>query len=253
MARDIRQFDLIQLNLIGSWGGEGGGIYATGESYTYTAEAFREYFRHLKPQGMLSASAWLSSPPRTFLKLLALSVETLDREGTGDISRSVVAIRSWETGTVIIRKGQFNGEDITRIKDFCKKRGFDLVYFPGMELGDANRYSVLERPVYHQAVEALLSRNTRDQLYEDYLFNIRPPTDDKPYFFHFFRLSALGYLFKTLGREWIPFMEWGTVILWATLLQALIIAPLFIFLPLVFIRGKGRPSFLGKGENLYLF
>ena len=253
MARDIRQFDLIQLNLIGSWGGEGGGIYATGESYTYTAEAFREYFRHLKPQGILSASAWLSSPPRTFLKLLALSVETLDREGTGDISRSVVAIRSWATGTVIIRKGQFNREDITRIRGFCKKRGFDLVYFPGIELGDVNRYSVLERPVYHQAVEALLSRNTRDQLYEDYLFNIRPPTDDKPYFFHFFRLSALGYLFKTLGREWIPFLEWGTVILWATLLQALIIAPLFIFSPLVFIRGKGGPSFLGKGKTFTYF
>jgi hypothetical protein len=56
-----------------------------------------------------------------------------------------------------------------------------------------------------------------------------------------------------LGREWIPFLEWGYVILWATLAQALILAPLFIFLPLVFIRDKQRISPLRKGKIFLYF
>jgi hypothetical protein len=47
VAGDLSTYDLIQLGLIGSWGGVGGGIFATGENYIYTTEAFAEYFEHL--------------------------------------------------------------------------------------------------------------------------------------------------------------------------------------------------------------
>ncbi|MBW2332391.1 MAG: hypothetical protein JRF08_02715, partial [Deltaproteobacteria bacterium] len=224
----------------------------TGENYIYTIEAFQEYFEHLKPQGIFSASAWLSSPPRTFLKLIALSVETLDTKWRGDISRSVVAIRSWATGTVLIKKGEFSFAELIKIKNFCKRRAFDLVYYPGIDRGEVNLYSILEKPVYYEGICHLLRRGTRDEYYENHVFNIKPPTDDKPYFFHFFRLSSFFYLLKTLGREWIPFVEWGYVILWGTLVQALIIAPLFMFLPIIFIRNKGRLSFLEK-EKIFLY
>jgi len=253
IARELGTYDLIQLGLIGSWGGVGGGIYATGENYIYTIEAFREYFEHLKPQGVLSASAWLSSPPRTFLKLLALAVETLDQKDGGDISSSIVGIRSWASGTVLVKKGGFSASEVKRLRDFCKERAFDLVYYPGIDHEEVNQYSVLDKPVYYEAICDLLQSDKRDEFYEKYVFNIRPPTDDKPYFFHFFQLSALLYLLKTLGREWIPFLEWGYVILWGTFVQALIVAPLFIFLPLVFIGGGQRPSPLGKGKVFLYF
>jgi len=246
MARQPGKYDLIQLGLIGSWGGVDGGVYATGENYMYTTEAFQSYFDHLKPQGVLSVSAWLNSPPRSFLKLLASSIETLETKTRGNISFSVAAIRSWATGTVLIKKGKFNFSEIIKIKDFCKKRAFDLVYYPGIEQREINLYSILERPFYYQGIRKMLRKDTRATFYKNHLFNIQPPTDNKPYFFHFFRLSALFYLFKTMGREWIPFVEWGYVILWGTLVQALIIAPLFMFLPLVFMKNKRRLSSLGK-------
>jgi len=253
ISRDTSTYDLIQLGLIGSWGGVGGGIYATGENYIYTIEAFQEYFEHLKPCGILSASTWLSSPPRTFLKLLALAVETVDKKGGGNSSCSIVAIRSWATGTVLIKKGEFSFLEIIKIKDFCKERAFDLVYYPRIDQGEVNRYSILEKPVYYEAISNLIRKDKRDEFYENYVFNIKPPTDDKPYFFHFFRLSSFFYLLNTLGREWIPFIEWGYIILWGTLVQALILAPLFIFLPLIFIRGEERVSSLGKGKIFLYF
>lgn len=254
IAGGVGPYELIELGLIGSWSGLGGGIYATGENYVYTREAFKEYFEHLEPQGMLSASAWLSSPPRTFLKLLTLALETLENTGAEDASRSIVAIRSWATGTVLIKKGGFTPTEISLIRDFCERRAFDLVYYPGIDRTELNRFSVLEKPVYFETVSQFLHTGAKDKLYERYVFNIRPPTDDKPYFFHFFRLAALPYLAKTLGKEWIPFLEWGYVILWATLVQALIVAPLLMFLPLVFIGTHGkRPSSLRKGSVVLYF
>jgi len=253
MARDHRKYDIIQLGLIGSWGGAGGGIYATGENYIYTKEAFQEYFAHLKPQGILSTSAWLSSPPRSFLKLLALAVETLDKDGAKDISGSMVAIRSWATGTVLVKKGKFSSAEVLKIKDFCQERAFDLVYYPGIDEKEVNYYNILKKPVYYETIADLLNKDKREAVYKNYSFNIKPPTDDKPYFSHFFKLSALPHLLKTLGKEWIPFLEWGYIILGATLGQTLILAPLFIFLPLIFIRSKGKSFPLGKGKIFFYF
>jgi hypothetical protein len=165
----------------------------------------------------------------------------------------MVAIRSWATGTVLMKKGEFSFAEVMTIKDFCKKRAFDLVYYPGIDRAEVNHYSILEKPVYYEAIGNLLDSDKRDKFYENYVFNIKPPTDDKPYFFHFFRLSSFFYLLNTLGREWIPFLEWGYIILWGTLAQALILAPLFIFLPLVFTRSKERLSSLGKGKIFLYF
>jgi len=235
ISRDESSYDLIDMGIIGSWGGLGSGIYATGENYVYTREAFQNYFTHLKPQGMLSASVWLSSPPRAFLKLLALALETLENAGVEDPSRQMAAIRSWATGTVLIKNGGFTGSEIERIKAFCRKRAFDLVYYPGIDSSQVNRFSILDNPIYFETVSRLLNTAGRDELYERYMFNIRPPTDDRPYFFHFFKLAAFPFLARTLGKEWIPFLEWGYVILWATLAQALIGAPILMLLPLIFL------------------
>jgi len=254
LAGKADMYDLIELGLIGSWGGVGGGIYATGENYVYTKEAFKEYFEHLGSQGVLSASAWLTSPPRPFLKLLALALETLENAGAQDASRSIAAIRSWATGTVLIKNGTFSPSDIMHIRDFCKQRAFDLVYYPGIERKEVNHFTVLEDPIYFETVSRLIHTGTKDEMYKSYMFNIRPPTDDKPYFFHFFKLAALPVLTKMLGTQWIPFLEWGYVILWATLLQALIAAPLLMILPLVFNSAHGeKPSPLRKGSTVLYF
>jgi len=247
-------YDLIELGLIGSWGGVGGGIYATGENYVYTKEAFQEYFDRLQPQGVLSASAWLTSPPRPFLKLLALALETLDSAGAKDASRSIVAIRSWATGTVLIKNGTLSPADILQIRAFCKQRAFDLVYYPGIKRQEVNHFTILESPIYFETASRLIQAVVKEEIYGNYLFNIRPPTDDKPYFFHFFKLAALPVLTKILGTQWIPFLEWGYVILWATLLQALIAAPLLMLLPLVFNRThRGKTSHIRKGSTVLYF
>jgi hypothetical protein len=236
IARELNSYDLIQLDLIGTWGGVGGGIYATGENYAYTREAFETYYARLKPQGILSASTWLNSPPRAFLKLLALALDTAEGRSGRERSRSIMAIRSWANGTVLVKKGEFSISEVQNLKKFCTERAFDLVYYPGIEQSEVNHYHVLETPVYYETVRNFLTQDKLEQRYAHCLFHIQPPTDDKPYFDHFFRLSALPSLLKVLGREWVTFLEWGYMVLWGILAQALILAPVFVALPLLFMR-----------------
>jgi len=80
------------------------------------------------------------------------------------------------------------------------------------------------------------------------LFDIVPATDNSPYFFHFFRLRSLPHLLKTMGAEWVPFMEWGYIILVATLVQAVGVSIFLIILPLFFLKGGGA-----RGSRVRVF
>src|SRR5262249_51181166 len=61
------------------------------------------------------------------------------------------------------------------------------------------------------------------------------------YFFHFFRWRALPLMLSTAGFAWVPFVEWGYLILVATLLQSAVLGAFLIGLPLALLRRK-RPA-----------
>ncbi|MCU7914607.1 MAG: hypothetical protein KZQ65_01580 [Candidatus Thiodiazotropha sp. (ex Gloverina cf. vestifex)] len=63
-------------------------------------------------------------------------------------------------------------------------------------------------------------------------FNIRPATDDRPYFHHFFKWQSFIEAFQMRGQGGMPLIEWGYVVLVMTFLVTLIISSLLILLPL---------------------
>src|SRR5688572_14383667 len=58
LAATNKKYDLIQLPLIGSFGG-GVGLYAMREEYTLTRQAFREMWDLLEEDGVISVSTWM--------------------------------------------------------------------------------------------------------------------------------------------------------------------------------------------------
>jgi hypothetical protein len=62
--------------------------------------------------------------------------------------------------------------------------------------------------------------------------------NDRPYFFHFFRWRSLPLMLSTAGFAWVPFVEWGYLILVATLIQSAAVAGLLIVLPIAVVRRK---------------
>ncbi|CAB3808936.1 Polyamine aminopropyltransferase [Paraburkholderia ultramafica] len=235
------RYDLIQVALLDSFSASSAGLYALSESYLYTVEAFQDYLRHLNPGGMLAITRWVTLPPRDILKLFATGMLAMEHAGVTQPSRRLVLIRGWKTTTLLVKNGEFSDADIVALGSFCRARSFDVGYYPGMRAAEANRYNVLERPYFFDAARALLSPG-RNTFWARYKFDVRPATDDKPYFFHFFKWRSLPEFLALKGRGGLPLLEWGYPVLIATLLQAALTALALILFPLWVMRRRQRAA-----------
>ena len=231
VARSRDRYDLIQIGLLDSFGASSAGLYALSENYLYTVEALRVYLARLAPGGVLSITRWVNLPPRDTLKLFATAVAALESSGVAEPGSRLALIRGWKTATLVIKNGTYSGDEIERLREFCRQRSFDLAWYPGMAAAEADRYHKLDRPYFYEGAVALLGAQ-REEFFERYKFDLRPATDDRPYFFHFFRWKTLPELLRLRERGGLPLLEWGYPLLVATLVQALVLGAVLILLPL---------------------
>ncbi len=231
------RYDLIQVALLDAFGASSAGLHALSESYLYTVEALDEYVRHLDTGGLLAVTRWVNLPPRDVLKLFATAVVTLEKRGVARPAEQLALIRGWKTATLVVKNGAFTPGEIAALKDFCRARSFDVAYYPGIDAAETNRYNVLPQPYFHDGAVALLGPE-RQAFFDRYKFDIVPATDDKPYFFHFFKWRTLPELLALKEQGGLPLLEWGYPVLVATLVQAVVASLVLILLPL-WIRARG--------------
>jgi hypothetical protein len=232
VARHGERFDLITVALLDAFGASSAGLYALAESTLYTTEAIGTYLDRLEPAGLLAITRWMQLPPRDTLKLVATAVVALERRGVADPGRQLALVRSWRTATLVVKASPFSAAEIAALRQFCRTRSFDVVHFPGITPGEWNRFNVIEPPDLEPGVQALLGPGRADFI-ERYKFAIEPATDDRPYFFRFFRWQTLPELLALEGQGGLALLEWGYPVLVATLLQALVASALLLLLPLV--------------------
>ena len=236
-----KRYDLIQIALLDSVSASAAGTHALSESYLYTVESITDLYQHLAPGGIISITRWLKTPPRDMIRLFATTVEALEQIAGTDSAQQLAMIRGWRTGTLLIKKGTFHAANRAKIQQFCRERSFDVAYSPQMSEAEANRYNQLTEPIYFRAAQAILS-NGRKQFYDGYPFDVRPTTDNRPYFFQFLRFDSLVQMVRTVGRSAIPFIEWGYLLLIATLIQAVLAGLVLILIPLFFLKRKATSS-----------
>ena len=251
VAQSDRQYDLIQIGLLDSFGASGAGVQALHESYLYTVEGIQEYLGHVSSGGMLAVTRWLKQPPRDGLKLFATAVEALRHESVDQPGRRLAMIRSWNTSTLLIKNGELTNGDVAAIREFAQSHSFDVVFYPGMPKSDANRFNLLEQAYLHDGAVALLGDNAEDFL-ERYKFHIAPATDDRPYFFHFYKWDSIREVMALRKRGGAGLIEWGYLVLVSTLIQAVIAGFVLILMPLARIK-RTWPSGTGARMGSYFF
>lgn len=236
------RFDLIQISLLDSLAASTAGVHALNESYLYTTEAFERATDVLSAGGILAITRWLSMPPRDTLKLFATAVAALEARGAARPGEQLALVRSWATATLLVKRTPFTAAELAALKQFCQERLFDLDYYPGIQPAEANRFNRLARSYYFEAAQEILAGGARRAAFlHNYPFHLQPATDNRPYFHHFFRWQALPLLLRTYGRQWLPFLEWGYLILVATLAQAALLSFVLILLPLIVRRRRPAP------------
>jgi hypothetical protein len=253
IEKDKELYNLIVLSLTDIFGSTGTGLLGFGENYLFTVESFMSLFKRLSADGIISMSFYLLPPPRQELRVLATWIEALERAGENPASH-IIAIRSWGTISYFIKKSIFTQSDIQKLKDFADKFRFDLVHYPGIRANEANIYNMFEKPLYYEYCQNLLSPDRREEFTDFYLFQIKPVSDERPFFYNFFKLRKLKATFQSLGQKLLPFFQ-GEFLLPLILIQAIVVAFILILLPLLFARREKKDLGLKQGisQNVFFY
>ena len=251
VASSTQKYDLIQMAMIDSFGTSSAGLQSLSENYLYTVEAFQLYLKHLKPDGYLSVTRWLKLPPRDTLKLFSTAIKALENNGVKEPKKHLFLIRGWQTSTLVIKNGIFSSAEIKELENFCDERFFDTAYYDGLPKSGANRYNILDKPYFFEGTHALFS--DREQYYKSYKFDIRPATDDRPYFYHFFKWETLGEIFALRGTGGLHLLEWGYLVLVASLFQAVIASIVLILLPLIRYKNDKKSTIAVSKKKVLLY
>jgi spermidine synthase len=237
LARSQGAFDLVTLALSENRRPVTAGAFSLSETYQLTAEAFDGYFAHLAPGGLLVVHRWLQLPPTEELRAAALLADSLRRAGKDPAPR-IIAVRSFSTMLILAKQDPFSQPEIELVKTFARERQFDLVWYPGVRPSEANVANVLRRDRYYETFRQLLS--DRQDLYDRYDYDVTPPRDTWPFFFHFFKWKQTPTVIALLGKTWQPFGGSGYLILVALLVLAMCLSLALLLISAVAIRRRHR-------------
>jgi hypothetical protein len=148
----------------------------------------------------------------------------------------------------MVKKDALDGGEAEKLKDFCRRMRFDLVYYPAMSADEANRYNRFPRPIYFEAVQDLLGKG--ESYYSKYPFDVSPATDDRPFFHFFFRWKYWEETYLLAGGKWQILLEGGFLVP-VVFILALLLSVLLLLLPALF-KERGREKTAGNSPFAWL-
>lgn len=237
LGRDRRQHGVIHVALVQPYRPVTSGAFSLSEAYDLTVEAMQAYFEHLAPDGVLVISRWLQTPPSETVRTLALLQEGLRRIGVKEPREHLVALRGVQVATFLAKRTPWTAAELAAVRAFAQARRLDLALAPDLQPAEVNRFNVLPEPYYERAYAGLLAAADLRPFYASQPFDVRPPTDDHPFFFHFFRWAQTPTVLATLGQTWQPFGGSGVLVLVALLALSVLASAVLILLPLAVGRG----------------
>jgi hypothetical protein len=244
-ARETGPYDLVELVLADNYRPISAGAFTLSETYALTVEGVRDYLRLAGPNGLLVITRWVQEPPSESARALAIVVEAM---GDGPAKAQIVAFRSFQTVTILAAGSPFSTGEVERLLGEIDARRYDLVAAPTIPLRSVNRYAVLPRPRDHELAVQLLDPRTRVATYAASPLDITPSTDDRPFFFQFFRWEQTPAVLESLGRRWQPFGGSGYLVVVGLLAFALVASALLVLAPIALRRSfRGALAAAGAG------
>jgi len=236
LAKSTEKYNLISLPSLGAFGGSAG-LQALQEEYLLTKEAFSKIYDQLENNGFLEMTVWMDYPYRNSLKITATISEILAEKGIDYPENHLIAVRSWNAMTFLVKKTPFTEVEVGKIREFCERLYFDPLLLPGITHEERVAFNMIEDHSLFTLTDSLVSGD-REKVYAGYDFHLRPATDDRPYFSQFLRLKSFPHLQELFGSQSASFFELGYLIVGVTFIQSLLLALLLIIFPLFFLKTK---------------
>ncbi|MGA7220809.1 MAG: hypothetical protein WBX38_21010 [Candidatus Sulfotelmatobacter sp.] len=230
------RFDVVQMTLVDTWASTAAGAFALSENNLYTVEAFREYFEHLKPDGIIAITRWEFRQPREALRVVAVAMQALHDLGVADPARNFIVASQGplnEDGipvVVLAKKSAFTAQEESAVKaHFAQYPELAALYLPSdpKVAGGNNPFS------------ALIAGNNPNGFAQSYAYNVAPVSDNSPFFF--FTLKPA----QVLGQQGHEGIDWkvnlGVLVLLLVLAISLAAVLLFLILPLALKSRRQSP------------
>lgn len=249
LERESGRFDLLVVSLRDAFQPITAGAYSLGENHVYTKEAFQAYYRHLAPGGLMVTTRWVQVPPSEDLRMAAAAIDALEGLGIRDVGGRLAAIRTLQTLTLVLKERPYEPPEAEALRAFALSRQMDLSWLPGLAPEELNRFFVLPEEIYYSGLEQLLDPVRRQEFYREQSFDVAPATDDRPFFFHFFRWGQVPDVIVGFGKEWQPFGGAGFLVVLAFLALAVAGSTALILVPLLVRRGGARDGEGNRGPS----
>lgn len=247
-------FDIIDFSLTDSTGLSMPAGFAITEKYAYSRETLASLIRALAPDGILALTVWnKEDPPKSTLKVMTTAVAAARTAGAGDAAPHFFIAQTYlSTLTVLYKKDGFTPDQTRALTGYCRRMSFEVVYAPGphgihpdsraVYRGFRDVYFEAEGPekpnplnlsagnLYAIAADSLV-RGDFQSVQDQYVFNTAPLTNDRPYLGGFIKIRDIPHFVTQLESV---SDEWGYLLLWAILLQSLLLGTILLLLPVIF-------------------
>jgi hypothetical protein len=230
-------YDVIQMTLVDTWASTAAGAFALSENSLYTAEAFREYFDRLKPDGMIAVTRWEFVQPREALRVVSQALEALHRQGIIDTRWHVVVVSDGPLDvngrpvTVIAKKSPFSWQELYKVMNHVKGNPqLRMLYPVSWDDPPPVRSYKPDSMAFHN----LMMENDGRRFSARYPYDVSPVTDNAPFFFFTLKTknAIRAMLFGTgSGIDWK--VNLGVAVLFLLLAMSLGAVLLFLLLPLL--------------------
>lgn len=232
IRRASEDYDLIHLHGVDTFAALSSGAYVLAEHYLYTEEAFADYFERLSSTGILSITRYAFDYPRESLKLFGTAVTALRKMGADPVGGHLYAIKAPDSpwATLLCKKTPFTAGDRARYDALFAEVPYRVMYEPGME-ADVAGFPSGPDAYYVKLVQAA-SEGGLDRFWRDYKYDILPTTDNRPFFFKYYKWSLLGSLMSDTTGWAGAEGPLGLFILASLIVSAFVSTVVLIFAPL---------------------
>jgi len=228
-----QRFDVVQMTLVDTWASTAAGAFALSENSLYTVDAFREYFEHLKPDGLLAITRWEFHEPREALRVVSVATQALHQLGVANPAQHFIVVSDGELNTdgipvvVLAKRTPFTPAEEEAVRGHLEDEpNLASLYLPSAP--------------GHNLFSALIASNDPQAFAKTYAYNVAPVDDNAPFFF--FTLKASQFFGGSESKRGIDWkVNLGVVVLGVVLVISLLAVISFLVMPLA-AHGGGKQS-----------
>ncbi len=244
LRRTDEKFDLIQMTGVDTLAALSSGAYVLAENYLYTVEAYCDFMDRLNPDGIFCLATrdyhFNVRFPRFVTRQISLSVDALRERGITEPWKDIAVIAARKGGmpwlSIMTKMSPFTPSEVARLTKFAEDLSFDIWHLPGRSFNNP------------PSRMATATESERADYYRRHPLQLRAPTDENPFYFHFYKWATL---LKEHEVDLRHTMATGQLILILILILSVVFSAVLIIYPLLRFQRGGLQT--GATRNYILY